>query len=56
MVEKNIDAKIKKMLKNKVILVTGGSGSVGSVLVKKLLEYPVNKSEFLILMNILYSN
>ena len=31
----------KKELKNKTILITGGSGSVGSNLVKKLLEYPV---------------
>src|SRR5271157_1988436 len=28
-------------LKNKTILVTGGAGSVGSFLVKKILEYPV---------------
>jgi UDP-N-acetylglucosamine 4,6-dehydratase/5-epimerase len=40
-----IDAKIKKNitkeLRNKVVLITGGSGSVGSVLTKKILEYPV---------------
>ena len=32
---------ITKELKNKTILVTGGAGSIGSVLVKKILEYPV---------------
>ena len=32
---------IIKELKNKVILVTGGAGSIGSELVKKLLEYPI---------------
>ena len=32
---------IGKLLKNKTILITGGAGSICSVLVKKLLEYPV---------------
>jgi len=32
---------ITKELKNKTILITGGAGSVGSALVKKMLEYPV---------------
>ena len=40
-----IDAKtektLKKELKNKVVLITGGAGSVGSSLTKKILEYPV---------------
>src|SRR3989304_109454 len=42
---KKIDYKInnilKKELKNQVILITGGAGSLGSELTKKLLEYPV---------------
>ena len=33
----------KKALKNKVILVTGGTGSFGNAVVKKLLEYEVRK-------------
>ena len=32
---------IKKELRNKVILITGGAGSVGSALVKEVLRYPV---------------
>lgn len=32
---------IEKILKNKVVLVTGGGGSIGSAIVKKILEYPV---------------
>jgi FlaA1/EpsC-like NDP-sugar epimerase len=33
---------ISKILKNKKILVSGGAGSIGTTLVKKLLEYPVD--------------
>ena len=33
--------KLEKELKDKTILITGGSGSIGSDLVKKLLKYPV---------------
>ena len=41
--KKNLKLKsaLKKELKNKTILVTGGAGSVGSQLTKKFLEYPV---------------
>jgi len=35
------DLVIQKELKNKTILITGGAGSIGSSLTKKLLEYPV---------------
>ncbi len=37
----NFKSQIKRELKNKVILITGGAGSIGSVLTKKILEYPV---------------
>ncbi len=33
---------LKKLLTKKVILVTGGAGSIGSELVKKLLEFPIS--------------
>jgi UDP-N-acetylglucosamine 4,6-dehydratase len=32
---------LTKELKNKTLLITGGAGSIGSVLVKKILEFPV---------------
>lgn len=42
---KKIDSKLKlrliKELKNQTILITGGAGSLGSALTKKLLEFPV---------------
>ena len=37
--QKNLN--LSKGLKNKVILITGGAGSIGSHLTKKLLEYPI---------------
>jgi FlaA1/EpsC-like NDP-sugar epimerase len=37
----NNKVNITKQLRNKTILVTGGAGSIGSALTKKLLEYPV---------------
>ena len=41
MIDKKNSIIISKELKNKTVLVTGGGGSVGSVLVKKILEFPV---------------
>jgi UDP-N-acetylglucosamine 4,6-dehydratase len=35
------NTKLKKELKNKTFLITGGAGSLGSHLTKKLLEYPI---------------
>ncbi len=39
--DKKIKTILTKELKNKTILVTGGAGSIGLVLVKKILEFPV---------------
>ena len=42
MKKENINnSQLKKLLKNKVILITGGAGSIGSSLTKKLLDYQV---------------
>ena len=32
---------IKNELKNKIILITGGAGSIGSALTRELLNYPI---------------
>ena len=37
----NNKVNIAKQLKNKTVLVTGGAGSIGSALTKKILEFPV---------------
>jgi UDP-N-acetylglucosamine 4,6-dehydratase len=39
---KNNKLRLKKLLKNKVVLITGGAGSIGSSLTKTLLNYPVD--------------
>ena len=39
--KKNNKIKLKKLLKNKVVLITGGAGSIGSSLTKTLLDYSV---------------
>ena len=42
MKKQQINVNIKKELKNKVILITGGAGSIGSALAEELLRYPIN--------------
>ena len=32
---------VKKELKNKIVLITGGAGSIGSDLARRVLDYPV---------------
>ena len=39
--QKKINQKLKNQLKNKTVLITGGAGSIGSEVTKKILEYPV---------------
>lgn len=41
MMDKKTKTNITKELKNKIIVITGGAGSIGSGLVKKILEFPV---------------
>ena len=36
-----IKSEIKKELKNKTILITGGAGSIASHFVKRVLDYPI---------------
>ena len=40
-VKKNNDLKLTRELKGKNILITGGAGSIGSVLTKRILDFPV---------------
>jgi UDP-N-acetylglucosamine 4,6-dehydratase len=39
--DKRIQSLLEKTLKNKTILITGGAGSIGSYLTKKILDFPV---------------
>lgn len=47
MTKKQLNQTLLKELKNKTILITGGAGSVGSAIVKKLLEYPIKQIRIL---------
>jgi UDP-N-acetylglucosamine 4,6-dehydratase/5-epimerase len=38
-----LNSRLKNLLKNKSILITGGAGSLGSMLVEKLLMYPIKQ-------------
>ena len=42
MAKTKINTKINRELKNKTVLITGGAGSIGSELAKKILEFPVD--------------
>jgi FlaA1/EpsC-like NDP-sugar epimerase len=44
---KKLNLSIKRELKGKTILITGGAGSIGSHLTKKILEYPINSVRIL---------
>ena len=44
---KKLGQKFTKELKNKTILITGGAGSIGSALAKKILDYPVKSIRIL---------
>ena len=39
--ETRIKTQLKKDLKNKVVLITGGAGFIGSELAERILEYPI---------------
>ena len=41
------EQKLAAQLKNKTILITGGAGSIGSALTKKILEFPVKSIRIL---------
>ena len=39
--KENFNSNLTKELKGKTVLITGGAGSLGSAITKKLLDYPV---------------
>lgn len=43
MKNKTVEKKLETELKNKTVLITGGAGSVGTVLTKKVLQFPVSQ-------------
>lgn len=38
-----MEERIKKILKNKVVLIAGGTGSIGSELARRILQYPIRQ-------------